>query len=61
MERIEEGVREIGVLLVALAPLDAALMIGSSEIRVRALKLAPLGLLLFSGAVFHEWRRHRVR
>ena len=57
-ERSEEFVREIGTLLVALAPLDAVV----DDVRVRwrwLLFFLVLGIFLFGTALFTElWRQN---
>lgn len=56
-ERVLEAMREVGILLVAFTPLDAALL--PHDIRNVGVFLAAFlgsGLLLFFGALILEWR-----
>lgn len=56
-ERIEDGMREVGILLIAFAPLGAVL---AERNRVPPLLLfLLLGLGLFIGALILESRHHR--
>ena len=55
-ERFEEAMREIGVLLIAFAPLEAAFSSGSRALTWLLLFLL-VGLSLFSAAVIFERRR----
>ena len=56
-ERIEEGLREVGVLLIAFSPLDAVMQ-QRDEAPLRAMMGFPtVGLTLFIVAVVHESRR----
>ena len=55
-QRIEEAMREVGVLLIAFAPLDAAFTGGSRAARF-AVAFFFGGLLLFAVAVGFERRR----
>lgn len=54
-ERIQEALREVGVLLMAFAPLDAAL----TEDALRAARVLALfltgGMILFATALALEW------
>ena len=61
-ERIEDAMREVGTLLIAFAPLDAALSEGRGQMNTLAFLLLFFGLgsLLFVGAVLLERRRSRV-
>jgi hypothetical protein len=54
--RIVEAMREVGVLFVAFAPLDAALSGGPRAVRV-AVAFFGIGLVPFGGAVVLERRR----
>jgi hypothetical protein len=56
VERVLEGMREIAILLIVFAPLDAALL--PSDIRSAAawLLLLGCGVLLFIAALLIEWR-----
>jgi len=54
-ERLLEGLREIGVLLMAFAPLDAVL-VESAAVRGTLLLFLALGCFLFGAAVVLEWR-----
>jgi len=59
-ERIVEAMREVGVLLIAFTPLDAALQ--PRDIHPVGVFLAVFlgaGLLLFFGALILEWRYSR--
>jgi len=55
-ERVVEAMREVGVLFVAFAPLDAAFSGGPRAVRV-AVAFFGIGLVLFVGAVVLERRR----
>ena len=55
-ERIVEAMREVGVLLVAFAPLDAAFSGGPRALSWLLLFLS-FGLLLFVGALVLERKR----
>lgn len=55
-ERFEEAMREIGVLLIAFAPLEAAFSRGAGTLRWLLLFLS-CGLLLFIAALYFEGRR----
>jgi hypothetical protein len=59
--RIEEAVREIGVLLVALAPLDAAFSPDAHKARSNLLLFITVGVTLFLLALVMERRRSNVR
>jgi len=61
-ERIEDGMREVGTLLIAFAPLDAALSEGRANggVLLFLLLLLALGALLFVGALLLERRRTGV-
>jgi hypothetical protein len=59
-ERIEDGMREIGTLLIAFAPLDAALTECREHVAVFLLLFLGLGALLFIGALVLERRRSRA-
>jgi len=59
-QRVEEAVREIGVLLIVFAPLDAAFSAGP-ETRGLWLPFLLIGLLLFVAAIFTEWSHTRGR
>lgn len=54
--RVLEGAREVGVLLIAFAPLDAVL-IESRGARSTLLLFLVLGGFLFAVALIIEWRR----
>jgi hypothetical protein len=60
--RIEEATREIGVLLIAFAPLDAVVEFGRGEQRAGRFALAFFlaGAFLFVLAIMLEWRRGDV-
>jgi len=58
-ERIEDAVREVGVLLMAFAPLDAVL--AEPNARPRLLLFLLLGVMLFLLAVMLEQRRTHGR
>ena len=60
-ERIEDGMREVGTLLLAFAPLDVGLNGASRDLTVPLLIFLAAGALLFVGAVALERRRVRVR
>ncbi len=53
-ERIEEALREIAVLFIALAPLDAALGAHSSEVFAVGLIFVGIGVILFAATLFME-------
>jgi hypothetical protein len=54
-DRILEAMREIGVLILAFAPLDVAL--GPSPHSARTLLIfLGLGFFLFAGSLVFEWR-----
>jgi hypothetical protein len=55
-ERIEEAVREIGVLLIAFAPLEGTFST-SPRAGISLLLFLAFGLLLFGGALLNERRR----
>jgi hypothetical protein len=57
-ERIEEAMREIGVLLVAFTPLDAAFTPGA-QMGGRWLLFLLIGILLFAMALLMERIRDR--
>lgn len=59
-ERIEDAMREIGTLLIAFAPLDAALSERREHVVVFLLLFLGLGALLFIGALILERRRTRA-
>ena len=53
--------REVGTLLIAFAPLDAAFNAERSYIVALLLIFLSAGALLFTGAIALEWRRTRAR
>ena len=57
-ERIEEALREVGVLLMTFAPLDAA--VSSDASRAELLIFFGFGLILFVLALTLEGSRHRA-
>lgn len=59
-QRIEEAMREIGVLLIVFAPLDTAFSAGP-QTRALWLPFLLIGLLLFVAAVLSEWSRTHGR
>jgi hypothetical protein len=59
-ERIEDAMREIGTLLLAFAPLDAALSEGRLPASAFLLLFLGLGLSLFVGALAMERKRTGV-
>jgi hypothetical protein len=59
LERIEAAAREIGVLLIAFAPLDAAVNAAQGQKVGSLLYFALLGLCLFTVAMLMEWYRKR--
>ena len=59
-ERIEDAMREIGTLLIAFAPLDAALTERREHVAVFLLLFLGLGALLFIGALVLERRGSRA-
>ena len=59
-ERIGDAMREIGTLLIAFAPLDAALTERREHVAVFLLLFLGLGALLFIGALVLERRRSRA-
>jgi len=58
-ERVEDAMREIGTLLIAFAPLDAALSPGPMPTAAFLLLFLGLGLTLFVGALLIEKGRTR--
>jgi len=58
-ERIEDAMREVGTLLIAFAPLDAALSEGRMPTAAFLLLFLGLGLTLFVGALLIEKGRTR--
>jgi len=59
--RLEEAIREIGTLLVALAPLDAAFRERRDDSVAGLLLFLAAGATLFVFAVFLEGSRHNER
>jgi len=59
-ERIEDAMREVGTLLIAFAPLDAALSERKEHIVGFLLLFLGLGALLFVGVLVLERRRSHV-
>ena len=59
-ERVEDAMREIGTLLIAFAPLDAALNERREHVAVFLLLFLGVGALLFIGALVLERRRSRA-
>jgi hypothetical protein len=55
-ERLEDAMREVGTLLVAFAPLDAALAEGGRATRALLFFLL-IGMALFAGSLWLERRR----
>jgi len=60
-ERVEDAMREVGTLLIAFAPLDAALSERREHVAVFLLLFLGLGALLFVGALVLGRRRTRVQ
>ncbi|MDD5304148.1 MAG: hypothetical protein PHS14_13690 [Elusimicrobia bacterium] len=60
-ERIEDGQREVGVLLIAFAPLDVALNRHSPGNFNYLLLFLGLGAFLFVGALIQERRRGKYK
>jgi hypothetical protein len=59
LERIVEGTREVGILLIAFTPLDYALDRRPFDQTWKPLTLFLVaGVLLFGLSVFGEWRLH---
>lgn len=56
-ERLEEGMREVGVLLIAFAPLDAFMKPGEPTPWGILVFFVVAGILLFWLALVLEWRR----
>ena len=54
-DRVLEGMREVGILLIAFAPLDAVLA-ENREARSTLLLFLALGGFLFAVALIIEWR-----
>ncbi len=54
--RLEDAIREVGTLLIAFAPLDAALAEGSG-IAGKFLSFVIVGVTLFAGSLWLERRR----
>ena len=59
-ERLEDAMREVGTLLIAFAPLDAALAEQRGKTGLLLLFMI-VGVLLFLVSVLIERRRSRVR
>ena len=55
-ERVEDAMREVGTLVMAFAPLDAAFAEGDARVG-RLLLFGAYGLLLFVGSLWLERRR----
>jgi hypothetical protein len=55
-ERVEDAMREVGTLVMAFAPLDAAFADGDARVS-RLLLFGAYGLLLFVGSLWLERRR----
>ena len=59
-DRVFEGMREIGILLIAFAPLDVTVTPANGrEPGAVVLLFAGFGLFLFVGALSLEWRHDR--
>ena len=58
LERVEDAMREVGTLLIAFAPLDAALSDNRTVIRLLLYFLA-IGVGLFAGSLWLERKRIR--
>ena len=56
-ERVEDAMREVGTLLIAFAPLDAAFNAERPYIVVLLLFFLSAGALFFTGALILERRR----
>jgi hypothetical protein len=56
MRHLEDGLREVGILLFALAPLDYAFAEGSGRAVLTALFLAAGVLFFCSGLILQAWR-----
>ena len=56
-ERIEDGMREVGTLLITFAPLDYALTHREPGTALPLLSMLLLGVLLFTGSLLLERRR----
>ena len=59
-ERVEDAMREVGTLLIAFAPLDAALAESRSVDRVLLFFFLLLGVVLFVASLWLERRTSRV-
>ncbi len=59
-ERVEDAMREVGTLLIAFAPLDAALAESRSVVRVLLFFFLLLGVVLFVASLWLERRTSRV-
>lgn len=57
IERIEDAIREIATLLIALAPLDAVLAADRSQAVIYGLIFEAIGVSLFALALFLERKR----
>ncbi len=57
-ERVEDAMREVGTLVIAFAPLDAAFAEGAERAGLLLL-FAIYGVLLFVGSLWLERRRSR--
>ena len=60
-ERIEQGMREVGILLITFGPLDVALAHGDRTATRYLLFFLALGLALFVTAIVAEQRRSHGR
>jgi hypothetical protein len=58
--RVEEALREIGVLLITFAPLDAALVWDTPGHRTGPLIFLAIGVIVFAVSVYLESRREHV-
>ena len=58
VERVEDALREVGTLVIAFAPLDAAFAGGTDRVALLLL-FAIYGILLFMGSLWLERRRTR--
>jgi len=59
-ERLEDAIREVGTLLIAFAPLDAALAERPGSTGLLLLFMV-FGVLLFIGSLLIERKRSRVK
>jgi hypothetical protein len=59
-ERVEDAMREVGTLLIAFAPLDAAIAESRRVSRILLFFFLVVGIVLFGASLWLERRRSRV-